>query len=155
MNHIYPSSIFYIPLKNYPDMLICRFPFARCRSASTISTTHCLFLCLYIPNFLHWYIAVFKDSIFSYISYCARCHANLGHSWKRGHLSFLRMLKTAHRGQVDFKWPQINFLSRSFVSDNFVLTLRRLMSYIYIYIYIYGAPILDVSRSHTTTQHSR
>ena len=33
------------------------------------------------------------------------------------------------------------------------LTLRRLMSYIYIY--IYGAPILDVSRSHTTTQHSR
>ena len=29
------------------------------------------------------------------------------------------------------------------------LILRRLMSY------IYGAPILDVSRSHTTTQHSR
>jgi len=33
------------------------------------------------------------------------------------------------------------------------LTLRLLMSYIYIY--IYRAPILDVSRSHTTTQHSR
>jgi len=35
--------------------------------------------------------------------------------------------------------------------DNFLnnLTLRRLMSY------IYGAPILDVSRSHTMTQHSR
>jgi len=31
------------------------------------------------------------------------------------------------------------------------LTLRVLMSYIY----TYGAPILDVSRSHTTTQHSR
>ena len=30
-----------------------------------------------------------------------------------------------------------------------ILNLRRLMSY------IYGAPILDVSRSHTTTQHSR
>ena len=29
------------------------------------------------------------------------------------------------------------------------LTFRRLMSY------IYGATILDVSRSHTTTQHSR
>ena len=29
------------------------------------------------------------------------------------------------------------------------LTLRLLMSY------IYGAPILDVSRSHTTTNHSR
>ena len=38
--------------------------------------------------------------------------------------------------------------------ENYVvgsLTLRRLMSYIY----IYGAPILDVCRSHTTTQHSR
>ena len=45
------------------------------------------------------------------------------------------------------------------------LTLRLLMSYIYIYIYIYmyiyihiyiyGAPILDVSSSHTTTHHSR
>ena len=30
-----------------------------------------------------------------------------------------------------------------------ILTLRQLMSY------IYEAPILDVSRSHTTTQHSR
>ena len=30
-----------------------------------------------------------------------------------------------------------------------LLTFRCLMSY------IYGAPILDVSRSHTTTQHSR
>ena len=30
-----------------------------------------------------------------------------------------------------------------------ILTFRRLM------LYIYGAPILDVSRSHTTTQHSR
>jgi len=34
-------------------------------------------------------------------------------------------------------------------SYHWSLTLRRLMSY------IYGAPILDVSRSHTTTQHSR
>ena len=30
-----------------------------------------------------------------------------------------------------------------------LLTFRLLMSY------IYGAPILDVSRSHTTTQHTR
>ena len=40
-----------------------------------------------------------------------------------------------------------------------LLPLRLLMSYtyiyIYIYIYIYGVLILDVSRSHTTTQHSR
>jgi len=31
----------------------------------------------------------------------------------------------------------------------YTLTLRSLT------LYIYGAPILDVSRSHTTTQHSR
>jgi len=36
-----------------------------------------------------------------------------------------------------------------YIWNCFKLTLRRLMSY------IYGAPILDVSRSHTTTQHSR
>ena len=35
------------------------------------------------------------------------------------------------------------------VQVSHALTFRRLMSY------IYGAPILDVSRSHTTTQHSR
>jgi len=35
------------------------------------------------------------------------------------------------------------------VATQLQLTLRRLMSY------IYGAPILDVSRSHTTTQHRR
>ena len=33
------------------------------------------------------------------------------------------------------------------------LTLRLLMAHIYLY--IYGAHILDVSRSHTTTHHSR
>ena len=42
------------------------------------------------------------------------------------------------------------FLAESFVFVVLTyLTLRLLMSY------IYGAPILDVSRSHTTTQHSR
>ena len=46
-------------------------------------------------------------------------------------------------------------LSGLVAPHGYCLTLRRLMSYIYIYIYIYGAPILDVSRSHTTTQHSR
>ena len=51
----------------------------------------------------------------------------------------------------------IRYLKREHYS--LPLTLRLLMSYIYIYIYIYiyvyGAHILDVSRSHTTTHHSR
>ena len=41
-----------------------------------------------------------------------------------------------------------HFLHRSRIRVK-SLTLRLLMSY------IYGAPILDVSRSHTTTHHSR
>ena len=41
------------------------------------------------------------------------------------------------------------YTAENFNAECFGLTLRRLMSY------IYGAPILDVSRSHTTTQHSR
>ena len=45
------------------------------------------------------------------------------------------------------------FVNGSYKCYVALLTLRLLMSYIYIY--IYGAPILDVSRSHTTTQHSR
>jgi len=51
---------------------------------------------------------------------------------------------------TSFIIPQslIILITRSYKES---LTLRRLMPYIY----IYGAPILDVSRSHTTTQHSR
>ena len=53
-------------------------------------------------------------------------------------------VKDGHQGSTsggtDFEKP---------MGQNSRLTLRRLMSY------IYGAPILDVSRSHTTTQHSR
>ena len=41
------------------------------------------------------------------------------------------------------------FRAAKFLGEESTLTLRWLMSY------IYGAPILDVSRSHTTTQHSR
>jgi len=46
-------------------------------------------------------------------------------------------------------WPRCCMSRRVQESVTETLTLRLLMSY------IYGAPILDVSRSHTTTQHSR
>jgi len=45
--------------------------------------------------------------------------------------------------------PKKIFVHKALIVKEKLLTLRRLMSY------IYGAPILDVSRSHTTTQHSR
>ena len=49
-------------------------------------------------------------------------------------------------GQEDIN---LEIRKRKFRWIGHTLTLRRLM------LYIYGAPILDVSRSHTTTQHSR
>ena len=52
---------------------------------------------------------------------------------------FVHILDTAKKKIINYKT----------LKAEVSLTLRRLMSY------IYGAPILDVSRSHTTTQHSR
>jgi len=45
----------------------------------------------------------------------------------------------------DIVWEDLDWINPL----NAELTLRSLT------LYIYGAPILDVSRSHTTTQHSR
>ena len=73
--------------------------------------------------------------------------------------TMLRVLSVNIRRTNDYRNTECveNMVYANYVSHLRVyqLTLRRLMSYIYIYIYIYGAPILDVSRSHTTTQHSR
>ena len=63
----------------------------------------------------------------------------------RNYSMFLSLVQFAYAGQP--MKPHHFLLKRDVIG----LTLRRLMSYIY----IYGAPILDVSRSHTTTQHSR
>jgi len=46
-------------------------------------------------------------------------------------------------------WSSVENLPYVIPLQPIILTLRRLMSY------IYGAPIFDVSRSNTTTQHSR
>jgi len=60
---------------------------------------------------------------------------------------------TAKKTQINLKLRKMNWLigrkSKLTIENKLLLTVRRLMSY------IYGAPILDVSRSHTTTQHSR
>jgi len=48
--------------------------------------------------------------------------------------------KNLFQAHINCKYPAYTWI---------ILTLRWLMSY------IYGAPILDVSRSHTTTHHSR
>ena len=69
----------------------------------------------------------------------------------KGNLHVLCIRKWILATELSMLWRKLNICTVG------CLTLRRLMSYIYIYIYIYiyGAPILDVSRSHTTTQHSR
>jgi len=61
-----------------------------------------------------------------------------------GRSEFSRRTGRVYEGSI---FPPLLFLQWKGPS----LTLRWLMSYIY----IYGATILDVSRSHKTTQHSR
>jgi len=57
---------------------------------------------------------------------------------------------------LEIIWFYINKEHKLIIYILVYLTLKAInVLYIYIYIYIYGAPILDVSRSHTTTQHSR
>jgi len=51
---------------------------------------------------------------------------------------------------MDGRWKNGRFRLCWMCTDGVIsLTLRLLMSY------IHGTPILDVSKSHTTTQHSR
>jgi len=72
-------------------------------------------------------------------------------------LQFLPPIWQRGKKVVNFVWNLCDIVLSQQPSDKtvwkyyltFTLTLRRLMSY------IYGAPILDVSRSHTTTPHSR
>ena len=85
---------------------------------------------------------------------CLQNAVSLPHNTCSGRV--LTLLKPVHNsGNSAYRLLQYTRTRNS--PTQFYLTLRRLMSYIYIYIYIYiyGAPILDVSRSHTTTQHSR
>jgi len=85
---------------------------------------------------------------------------NLPISYKRRHKTTIKLHLTYSMTQytkfyhavlrfqniIRLRGTQVNVIS---FTPRTKLTLRRLMSY------IYGAPILDVSRSHTTTQHSR
>ena len=73
----------------------------------------------------------------------------------RGIAVLTRTLVGCYLGGEMKKAERSMYQNTSGIELECILTLRLLMSYIYIYIYIYGALILDVSRSHTTTQHIR
>ena len=79
---------------------------------------------------------------------------------QRGSTSGILLGENIKDGQINPLNPALNpicyllaLLAHDFLHVSRIrvksLTLRLLMSY------IYGAPILDVSRSHTTTHHSR
>jgi len=90
----------------------------------------------------------FENTKSSYVLKNCNLFVNKMYSWKKG-TKYLNPLN-----------PELNpicyllaLLAHHFLHVSRIrlksLTLRLLMSY------LYGAPILDVSRSHTTTQHSR
>ena len=76
----------------------------------------------------------------SVVRYCCLCTVVF-----YNHVTFAMQENIEQRYAIKFCVKLNKSTTETFAS----LTLRRLMSY------IYGAPILDVSRSHTTTQHSR
>jgi len=66
------------------------------------------------------------------------------------HLDIIKVFYSPNDAQVNCLKNNIKIYIKTAPDTNrCILTLRRLMSY------TYGAPILDVSISHTTTQHSR
>ena len=136
-----------------------------------VLTSHLIFWPteVYLLNSPRTYL--YKSCSISYIE----CEYLLSHNHKFLYPPALRSLNTLRTGSFKlFKCPFPGFFFNNFnplnaelnpicyllalLAHHFLhvrrimvksLTLRLLMSY------IYGAPILDVSRSHTTTQHSR
>jgi len=66
-------------------------------------------------------------------------------------ISFKNILRSIIKGEIRNVFIRVVKVYGDVEEWLHALTLRSLT----LYIYIYGAPILDVSRSHTTTQHSR
>jgi len=87
--------------------------------------------------------------LFQSLLYCSNSCTSLHFKTLKSHIKTLKirpyMFRSPLKPSSGGPWPYFARL----LNWNVDLTLRRLMSY------IYGAPILDVSRSHTTTQHSR
>ena len=89
------------------------------------------------------------------VSYWSQYKQRLSHYTSLTHwflmiegLSVHCAVRTSHMKQTRFFFKQF-IVDSNAIQSRHVLILRRLMSY------IPGAPILDISRSHTTTQHSR
>ena len=82
---------------------------------------------------------VYLYSLCTFLNFrCSCSHCTFCHDLRSILLRVFARLVTLSKRQVLIE-----------MTRKIALILRRLMSY------IYGAPILDVSRSHTTTQHSR
>jgi len=82
--------------------------------------------------------SVHRKNILIYVQHNATLHSLL---YLETALHVLGGTSTYHQERIQLYLQHMVFVTP--------LTLTRLMSY------IYAAPILDVSRSHTTTQHSR
>jgi hypothetical protein len=112
-------------------------------------TTHCLFFLIIYTFYIFPFMKPQVSALYLYEPDLKPCSEPYRHS-------------TSKPTVFNTLSPELNpicyllaLLARDFLHVTRIrvksLTLRLLMSYIY----IYGAPIIDVSRSHTTTHHSR
>ena len=96
-----------------------------------------------------WATQMFFTPTFLILTYFLLC-STLVHSTVKPVLNGISRDQNIFPLKPGFRLIKVHYIQyKKLNQDTQTLTLRWLMSY------IYGAPILDVSRSHTTTQHSR
>ena len=137
--------------KEKSDSEVILRAFAKSRKATvSFITPVCPSVCLSVhmeqlgsfwKDFHIWYTRIFRKSV-EIIQVSLKSDKNNGYIIGRR----MYIYRDVSLNYLNDKCFQAFQLQRK---SNTHLTLRLLMSY------IYGAPILDVSRSHTTTQHSR
>ena len=101
-------------------------------------------------HFLHWLRSPFFGNFIMIPSFHSLGNFSFCQTMWKMHTKMWGKWVAATKARLHLLQPiSIHLSHLRTLSQSLILTLRWLMSY------IYGAPILDVSRSHTTTQHSR
>ena len=107
--------------------------------------------CHLLPQEICWYETKFFMIVIFYVPICSASFF-LPNTMLLHYVARIKQIPSLGTYWVSWaRWIHFTTSHHTSLRSMAILTLRHLMSYIY----IYGAPILDVPRSHTTMQHSR